>query len=108
LPAELREGSVHRTSSEWTSRHVDEEETYDDRGRTEIEIRVLGLEDIEVPAGKFEGCVVVERRTEQLGRESFDVGSRKFWYHPGTGLVRSEDLSGLDPTMELVKIEEAK
>jgi hypothetical protein len=51
---------------------------------------------------------VVERRTEQLGRESFDVGSRKFWYHPGTGLVRSEDLSGLDPTMELVKIEEAK
>ncbi|MCH7225456.1 hypothetical protein [Haloferula sp. A504] len=106
LPKEFREGAVHRSRSSWTSRYVEEGETELDRGKTEIEIRVLGLEDVEVPAGTFKDCVVVERRTEQLSEEWFDVSSERQWYHPGTGLVQSEDLTGFAPVMKLVRIEE--
>lgn len=66
------------------------------------EIRVIGKEDIEVPAGKFSGCVRIEVVGEVIGGGRYDHEKYLMWYHPDVGLVRYEFVEGQDSMMELV------
>jgi len=104
LPAELRLNQTHHNQ-------VIGQDIYEENGEKEIEgnieresIRVLGTETIVVKAGKFENCVVVERRTESLWGEYYELNERKEWYHPGTGLIKTVDDKGLGS--DLIKIEQ--
>ncbi len=68
-------------------------------------IETIRLEDVTVPAGTFSGCVRVESRTESLTGSTYGVRRQIGWYHPGTGLVKMQELSAPEGIYELSKIE---
>lgn len=107
IPADLREGGVHRSSSTAEHKSTDEDgKPVTERVLNETEITVLGTETVEVPAGRFENCVKLDLYQEGLWGSYFHRTHRHQWYHPGTGLVKSVDLTGVEPAMELQRIEE--
>ncbi len=107
VPAEIREGALLQLTYAWKSRYEEEGETTESEGKATEEMRVVGLEDVEVPAGTFKDCVLIESREEQMEGGWFDLSYSRLWYHPGTGLVKTEE-SGGGPVLRLTKIEEAK
>ncbi|MCB1130564.1 MAG: hypothetical protein KDN05_05500 [Verrucomicrobiae bacterium] len=107
IPADLRSGSVRSSSSRGEHKSTDEDgKPLTEPVLNETEITVLGTETVEVPAGTFENCVKIELYQEGVWGSYFHRTRRHQWYHPGTGLVRSVDLTGVEPTMDLQRIEE--
>jgi len=104
LPAKLVSGEVVSTRVAGTSEWEMEGEALNETFRGTGEIRVIGKEDIEVPAGKFPGCVRIEGSTEMLSGGRFHSEKYLMWYHPGTGMVKFEYLEGQDSMMELQEI----
>ena len=105
LPAKLVAGVNTSGRSSGSSRWKDEDgETTEQKFRREFEIRVIGKEDLEVPAGKFEGCVKIEVSSESLDDGSLSHTKHLKWYHPGTGLVKSEAVEGGEDFIELEKV----
>jgi hypothetical protein len=105
LPEKLVAGAVTSGRSAATSKWKDDEgETNEMKFRNEFEVRVIGKEDIEVPAGKFNGCIKIEVISESLEDGEFSHSKYVKWYHPGTGLVKSEAVEGEEDMIELVEI----
>ena len=105
LPEKLVAGAVTPSRSTGTSKWKDEDGVTEEmKFRNEFEIRVIGKEDIEVPAGKFDGCIKIEVVWESLEDGEFSHSKYVKWYHPGTGLVKSEAVEGGEDLIELEKI----
>jgi len=105
LPQELVAGSVTLFRSSGRYSWIDEEdEKIHEEFETVARIRVLGLEDIEVPAGKFPGCIKIQVASESLHGGAFHHDKTLKWYHPGTGLVKTQSIEGGDDMTELEKI----
>ncbi|MGJ8643918.1 MAG: hypothetical protein ACSHX9_10955 [Luteolibacter sp.] len=101
LPEKLVAGDVIQNVYDGTSTWEDEGELVEESFMGKRVIRVIGKEDIEVPAGKFIGCVRIEVVEESLSDGYFDHGKYLMWYHPDVGLVRYEYLEGQDSVLEL-------
>lgn len=106
LPAELRRHAVHRHQSKGTNVHEDNGVKEVEATRSRDVIRVLGSETVEVGAGTFEDCVLIERSTETLHGEYFDSQTIREWYHPGTGLVQSRYEDGTLSKLSSIKDKE--
>ena len=68
------------------------------------EIRIIGKEDIEVPAGKFPGSIRIEVVGEMIFGGRFRNDKYIMWYHPKVGMVKFEYLEGQDSIMELQEV----
>jgi len=105
LPGKLVAGSVTGVefsgNSSWTD---DEGGKINEEFRSLGQIRVLGLEDVDVPAGKFDGCVKIQVTSETLYGGAFRHHKMIKWYHPGIGLVKTQSIEGGDDFTELEKI----
>ncbi|MFK7849597.1 MAG: hypothetical protein AB8D78_01355 [Akkermansiaceae bacterium] len=105
LPAELVVGAVTRGVASGIEEWKDEDGALlKELFKSEFLIRVLGKEDIEVPAGKFEGCIKVEVFSEAITGGVFNHNKYLRWYHLGTGMVKTEMLEGGQEVIELEKI----
>lgn len=103
LPEKLLEGAVVSNLSEGTFKwEAEGGEMIEESLMGVHEIRVIGKEDIEVPAGKFSGCVRIEVVGETIGGSHYGHEKYLMWYHPDVGLVRYEFVEGQDSVMELV------
>lgn len=104
LPEKLISGDVTTMRIAGTSEHKMEGETHHEEFKGTGVIRVIGKEDIEVPAGRFAGCVRIEVSNELLSGSRFESQKSVMWYHAGTGMVKFEYLEGQDSMMELHEI----
>ncbi len=105
LPENLVSGETTRATSKATSSWKDEGEALvEERLSGQHEIRVIGKDDIEVPAGKFPGCIRIEVVGEWLSGGRFGHDKYLMWYHPRVGMVKFEYLEGEDSKMELQEI----
>jgi len=68
------------------------------------EIRIIGKEDIEVPAGEFPGSIRIEVVGEMINGGRFGNEKYIMWYHPKVGMVKFEYLEGQDSMMELQEV----
>ena len=76
----LRFGGEHRSVS-----------TFDEKASNEVGVvraRVVGLEDVTVPAGEFEKCVRIDSESDYLVNGSIGRVSDSVWYAPGVGVVK--------------------
>lgn len=106
LPAQLRLKAVHHSDAAGEDVYEQNAERVVDRVRMRSVLKVVGIEDVEVTAGKFKDCVVIERRSESMSGDYFERYEAREWYHSGTGLIREVDQHGFES--QLVKIEEKK
>ncbi len=105
LPETLVSGEVTRGVSKGDSFWKEEdgdlvEETHTGRH----EIRIIGKEDVEVPAGVFSNCIQIEVVSEMISGGRFENEKYLMWYHPKVGMVKFEYLEGQDSRMELQEI----
>lgn len=104
LPENLIAGSVTRSKSAGTHEWEEEGKKMQQKFHSEYELRVIGKEDLELPAGTFKGCVRVEWAHQEL-IDGFFTGTKFVsWYHPGTGLVKVNYIEGKNTSSELEKI----
>lgn len=102
LPEKLEAGVSISDASGGTSVWADGDgELVEESFKGRHKIRVIGREDIEVPAGKFNECVRIEVVDESLSGGRYDAGKYVIWYHHDVGMVRYEYLEGQDSMMEL-------
>jgi len=64
-------------------------------------IRVVGKEDVTVPAGEFKDCIRVEVSAESLFDGRFYRGKTATWYHPEVGVVKYQTIDGEPEIIEL-------
>lgn len=105
LPEKLIAGEVttQRDSGIWS--YIEDGKLIKEPYKGIKRIRVVGLEDVTVPAGTFSGCICIETTVESLHGSEYDVWRQIDWYHPGTGLVKFQERSGSEAVQELSKIE---
>lgn len=107
LPEKLLAGEVTKSESAGSARHREDGKEVDDGlFRGESRLRVVGIEDVTVPAGGFPGCIRVETVGETLDRNGYHSSNHVMWYHPKVGLVKYKSLTGEVDEMELVEIRE--
>jgi len=104
IPAKLIGGEVISTQVKGSANWTMDDESFSEEFAGHGEVRVIGKEDIEVPAGKFPGCVRIEVSNETLSGSRFDTEKYLMWYHPGTGMVKFDYLEGQDSMMELQEL----
>ncbi len=105
LPTNLVSGETTRATSKATSNWKEEgEEPVVEQMYGQHEIRVIGKEDIEVPAGRFPDSIRIEVLSESLSGGRFGHDKYLMWYHPEVGMVKFEYIEGEDSRMELQKV----
>ncbi len=105
LPGKLVVGEVTHSENAGTQRRGEGDKDVDDGFfRGESRIRVVGKEDVTVPAGEFLGCVCVEKVDENLDHNGHRSSSLTLWYHPKVGLVKYKILTGEADELELVEV----
>ncbi len=105
LPEKLLAGEVTKSESAGTLQHRNDGKDVDDGPfRSESRIRVVGREDVTVPAGEFLGCVRIEFVDETLDHNGYQSSTHARWYHPKVGMVKYKSLTGGVDEMELVEV----
>lgn len=65
-----------------------------EEGTADIEVNIEGLEDVVVPAGKFENCLKVNSFTAIAAEKTVTSAKQVRWYAPGIGKVKEiEDVT---------------
>lgn len=103
LPAKLAPGIS------FGGEHRCEEISEEGRGQGvgELRAKIIGLEDITVPAGTFEKCVRIDSEYDYFAHGRVGRATDSIWYAPGVGLVKmvwKDDFS--TGTEELEKFEQ--
>src|SRR5690606_14363896 len=73
----------------------------------ESRAKVVGLEDVTVPAGVFKGCVRIDSEYDYLAHGAIGRVTDSTWYAPGVGMVKTTWKDDFDTgTEELEKYEQ--
>ena len=108
LPAELREGMIKTypfSGQSTTTQPGPESEEKPEKEFGEIQLKVIGLETVEVPAGSFADCIRVESRWKSVAGSFYSTGREISWYAKGVGIVRRETtVAGSRTVGELIEI----
>lgn len=94
LPAKLIAGmrktySFSGTSSSQVGKDTEEEQEFG-----EVDLKVIGLETVTVPAGIFEDCVRIETGWKSVTGSLYATGKDVAWYAKGVGAVKIESRQG--------------